>query len=136
PYTTLCRSNNYLWNAMEFLSDDFPNGKGMIDEIHSMNAKIMISIWASFGPATKQYRELPKINGLYSFNTWPESGLTAWPPNMEYPSGVRVYDAFNPKARETYLNHLKDELFELGIDASWIDTAVYVQQCARREYFD
>src|SRR5690606_16487011 len=41
--------NNYLWNAMEFLSDDFPDGKGMIDEIHSMNAKIMISIWASFG---------------------------------------------------------------------------------------
>lgn len=128
--------NNYLWNAMEFLSDDFPDGKGMIDEIHSMNAKIMISIWASFGPATKQYRELQKINGLYSFNTWPESGLTAWPPNMDYPSGVRVYDAFNPKAREIYWKHLKEGLFDLGIDAWWMDSTEPDHLSARPEDLD
>ena len=128
--------NNYLWNAMEFLNEDFPNGKGMIDEIHSMNARIMISIWASFGPATKQYRELQKINALYSFNTWPESGLTAWPPNMDYPSGVRVYDAFNPKAREIYWQHLKEGLFDLGIDAWWMDSTEPDHLSAKPEDLD
>ena len=82
--------NNYLWNAMDFLNEEFPNPKAMINEIHSMNAHMIISIWSSFGPATKQYRELDKIGALYNFRTWPESGLTSWPPKMDYPSGVRV----------------------------------------------
>ncbi|MDD3510983.1 MAG: glycoside hydrolase family 31 protein [Fermentimonas sp.] len=114
--------NNYLWNSMEFLNEDFPNPKAMINDIHEMNAHIIISIWSSFGPATKQYRELEKIGALYNFNTWPESGLTTWPPNMEYPSGVRVYDAFNPKARDIYWKHLNEGLFKLGIDGWWMDS--------------
>ena len=77
-------------NTMDFLNEEFPNPKAMINEIHSMNAHMIISIWSSFGPATKQYRELDKIGALYNFRTWPESGLTSWPPNMEYPSGVRA----------------------------------------------
>ena len=100
--------SNYLWNAMEFLNEEFPNPQAMVNEIHDMNAHMIISIWSSFGPATKQYRQLDKIGALYNFSTWPESGLTAWPPNMDYPSGVRVYDAFNPKARDIYWKYLKD----------------------------
>src|SRR5690554_652646 len=114
--------NNYLWNAMEFLNEDFPNPQGMVDEIHAMNARMIISIWSSFGPATKQYRELNKIGALYDFNTWPESGLTSWPPNMDYPSGVRVYDAFDPRARDIYWKHLNEGLFQLGIDGWWMDS--------------
>lgn len=114
--------NNYLWNAMEFLNEDFPNPQGMVDAIHDMNAHMIISIWSSFGPATKQYRELSKIGALYDFNTWPESGLTSWPPNMEYPSGVRVYDAFNPKARDIYWKYLNEGLMKYGIDGWWMDS--------------
>ncbi len=114
--------SNYLWNAMEFLNEEFPNPQAMVDEIHRMNAHLIISIWSSFGPATKQYRELDQIGALYNFSTWPESGLTSWPPNMDYPSGVRVYDAFNPKAREIYWNHLHSGLFKLGIDGWWMDS--------------
>lgn len=114
--------NNYLWNAMEFLNEDFPNPQGMVDEIHAMNARMIISIWSSFGPATKQYRELNEIGALYDFNTWPESGLTTWPPNMDYPSGVRVYDAFDPRARDIYWKHLNEGLFQLGIDGWWMDS--------------
>ncbi len=114
--------NNYLWNAMDFLNEEFPNPKAMINEIHSMNAHMIISIWSSFGPATKQYRELDKIEALYNFRTWPESGLTSWPPNMDYPSGVRVYDAFNPKARDIYWKYLNEGLFKLGIDGWWMDS--------------
>lgn len=114
--------NNYLWNAMEFLNEEFPNPQAMVNDIHEMNAHMIISIWSSFGPATKQYRQLDKIGALYNFSTWPESGLTSWPPNMDYPSGVRVYDAFNPKARDIYWNHLNNGLFKLGIDGWWMDS--------------
>ncbi len=114
--------NNYLWNAMEFLNEDFPNPQKMITDIHDMNAHIIISIWSSFGPATKPYRELDQLGALFNFKTWPESGLTSWPPNMEYPSGVRVYDPFNPKARDIYWKHLNEGLFKLGIDGWWMDS--------------
>lgn len=114
--------NNYLWNAMEFLNEDFPNPQKMIGDIHDMNAHIIISIWSSFGPATKQYRELDKLGALFNFSTWPESGLTSWPPNMEYPSGVRVYDPFNPQARDIYWKYLNEGLFKPGIDGWWMDS--------------
>lgn len=114
--------NNYLWNAMEFLNEDFPRPQKMIDDIHDMHAHIIISIWSSFGPATKPYRELEKLGALFNFKTWPESGLTSWPPNMEYPSGVRVYDPFNPKARDIYWKYLNKGLFKPGIDGWWMDS--------------
>ena len=50
--------NNYQWNAMEFLNPGFHNPQLMMDSVHSMNAHAIISIWSSFGPQTKQYREL------------------------------------------------------------------------------
>ncbi len=114
--------SNYLWNAMEFLNEEFPNPQAMVNDIHDMHAHMIISIWSSFGPATKQYRKLDEIGALYNFSTWPESGLTSWPPNMDYPSGVRVYDAFNPKARDIYWKHLNEGLFKLGIDGWWMDS--------------
>ena len=114
--------SNYLWNAMEFLNEDFPRPQKMVNDIHGMNAHLIISIWSSFGPATKQYRELDKMGALFNFATWPESGLTSWPPNMQYPSGVRVYDPFNPKARDIYWKYLNNGLFKLGIDGWWMDS--------------
>ena len=89
--------HNYLWNAMDFQNPTFSRPKDMIDEVHALNAHMMISIWSSFGPATKPYRALDKEGLLFDIETWPQSGVDGWPPNMEYPSGVRVYDAYSPK---------------------------------------
>ena len=81
--------DNYLWNAMEFNNPDFSNPERWIKHIHDRNAKLMISIWSSFGPMTKPYRELEPKGLLIDFQTWPQSGLSDWPPRMDYPSGVR-----------------------------------------------
>ena len=113
--------SNYLWNAMDFLSEDFSNGRQMIDEVHKLNAHFMISIWASFGPMTKAFQELKQKNLLFDFETWPQSGLTFWPPRKDYPSGVRVYDAFSPEARDIYWKNLKT-LYDYGTDAWWMDS--------------
>ena len=114
--------SNYLWNAMDFLSEDFLNGKQMIQNVHKKHAHFMISIWASFGPMTQQFRELDAKGLLMPFETWPQSGIShIWPPVMKYPSGVKVYDAFHPEARAIYWKYLKT-LYDYGTDAWWMDS--------------
>ena len=114
--------SNYLWNAMDFLAEDFSNGKQLIQNVHQKHAHFMISIWASFGPMTQQFRELEKIGCLMPFETWPQSGIShVWPPMRDYPSGVKVYDAFHPEARAIYWKYLKT-LYDYGCDAWWMDS--------------
>ena len=114
--------SNYLWNAMDFLAEDFSNGKQLIQNVHKKHAHFMISIWASFGPMTQQFRELEKIGCLMPFETWPQSGIShVWPPMRDYPSGVKVYDAFHPEARAIYWKYLKT-LYDYGCDAWWMDS--------------
>lgn len=114
--------HNYLWNAMDFQNPTFSRPKDMINEVHALNARMMISIWSSFGPATKPYRALDKEGLLFDIETWPQSGVDGWPPNLEYPSGVRVYDAYSPKARDIYWEHLNKGIFQLGMDGWWMDS--------------
>ena len=114
--------SNYLWNAMDFLSEDFTDGPQMIKNVHAKHAHFMISIWASFGPQTQQFRELSEKGLLLPIETWPQSGLShIWPPRMDYPSGVKVYDAFSPVARAIYWKYLKT-LYNYGTDAWWMDS--------------
>lgn len=114
--------HNYLWNAMDFTNPLYPNPKQMLDDVHAMNAHMSISIWSSFGPATKPYRELAPKGLLYDFKTWPASGLDNWPPDPEYPSGVKVYDAYSPEARDIYWKYLDDGIFKYGMDTWWMDS--------------
>ncbi|MEJ2195280.1 MAG: glycoside hydrolase family 31 protein [Ignavibacteriaceae bacterium] len=115
--------NNYLWNAMDFLNVDFYNPQKMVNDVHQLNAHMLISIWNSFGPKTKQYEELDKIGALMDFQTWPLSGSGKWPPRMDYPSGVKVYDPYNPEARDIYWEYLNKGIFSLGIDGWWLDSS-------------
>lgn len=114
--------NNYLWNGMEFMNADFPRPQEMIDEVHAKNAHIIVSIWSSFGPQTKPYKELDAKGMLFNFSTWPQSGISEqWPPRMDYPSGVRVYDAYHPEARAIYWKHLS-RLHNMKLDGWWMDS--------------
>ena len=114
--------SNYLWNAMDFLAEDFAKGPQMIKNVHKKHAHFMISIWASFGPKTKQFLELEEKGLLLPIETWPQSGIShIWPPRMDFPSGVKVYDAFSPAARDIYWKHLR-QLYDYGTDAWWMDS--------------
>ena len=114
--------SNYLWNAMDFLAEDFATGPQLIKNVHAKHAHFMISIWASFGPQTQQFRELNEKGLLLPIETWPQSGIShIWPPVMKYPSGVKVYDAFSPEARAIYWKYLKT-LYDYGCDAWWMDS--------------
>ncbi len=115
--------DNYHWNAMEFLNPKFPNPQQMVDQIHALNAHMIISCWASFGPQTKQYEVLKGKDMLFDFKTWPLSGVNTWPADMNKPSGVSVYDVYHPEALDIYWDYLNSGLFSLGIDGWWLDSS-------------
>ncbi len=97
------------WNAMKFDPITYSNPRQMIDQIHALNARIMISLWPSFGEEAPQYMEFHKRRSLLDFETWPKK------------TGTRVYDPFNPEARKLYWSFVKKGLFDLGIDSWWLD---------------
>ncbi|NDV84054.1 TIM-barrel domain-containing protein [Bacteroides sp. 51] len=103
-------TNNKYWNAMEFGNPEFPDPKAMIDQIHQLNAHIMISVWASFGPKTKPYAEFNKDNLLMGFEPYPHN------------VGAEVYDVYHPKARDIYWRYMNENMFKLGMDAWWLDS--------------
>jgi alpha-D-xyloside xylohydrolase len=107
--------DNYHWNAMEFLNPGFSDPQKMIDDVHALNAHIIISCWASFGSKTKQYAIMKDKGMLFDFRTWPV--------DPDGDDAVKVYDAFNPEARQIYWDHLNKGIFSLGMDGWWLDSS-------------
>ena len=102
-------TDNKHWNSVEFGNPAFPDPQKMVNDIHNMNARVIISVWPSFGPETNIFKEFDKKKLLYDYNTFPHD------------IGVKVYDAFNPKARDIYWKYMNKNLFSLGIDGWWLD---------------
>ncbi len=102
-------TDHAYWNSMTFGNPEFPDPEKMTDDIHNLNAHIVISVWPSFGPETKQYAELEDKGMLYDFFSWPTDPQ------------VKIYDAFNPEARDIYWDYLNKGLFSTGIDGWWLD---------------
>ncbi len=103
--------DNGDWNSMKFDPSAYNNPKEMIDQVHALNARMMISLWPSFGPNTKQYGVFSSNRSLLYFDTWPKG------------SNARLFDTYNPSAQKTYWNSVKNNLFSLGMDAWWMDGA-------------
>jgi len=97
------------WNAVEFLNPEFPDPRGMMDEIHAMKAHALISVWPSFGPETTIYQEFASKDMLMGLSTYPQSFK------------VRAYDAWDPQARDIYWSYLKKNLWDVGLDGWWLD---------------
>jgi len=115
--------DNYEWNSMEFLNPEFPNPKKMVDDVHKMNAHLIISIWASFGPKTKPFQVMKDKGMLMDFVTWPPRAVNTWPAKPTDPvSGVKVYDPYNPEARDIYWDYLNKGIFSVGVDGWWMDS--------------
>ncbi|HEX7572018.1 MAG TPA: TIM-barrel domain-containing protein [Bacteroidota bacterium] len=115
--------DNFHWNAMEFLNPGFPDPKKMVDDVHALNAHIIISVWASFGPQTRQFEVMNRKGMLFDFKTWPLSSKDEWPPDPHFPSGVKVYDVYNPEARDIFWDYLNKGIFSIGVDGWWLDSS-------------
>jgi alpha-glucosidase (family GH31 glycosyl hydrolase) len=97
------------WNAVQFLNPQFPDPAGMMAEIHGLHAHALISVWPSFGPETDIRKELEAENLLLPISTFPQD------------NGVRVYDPWNPRARDIYWSYMERNLWDAGLDGWWLD---------------
>ena len=53
------------WGSHEFDRDRFPDPKGMVDSIHAMNGRIMISVWPKFYATTEHFKEFDEQGWMY-----------------------------------------------------------------------
>lgn len=112
------------WNAIEFRSPKFPNPKHMLEQVHRLNAHAIISVWPSFGPATKPYADFKQQGLLMAHETFPQD------------NGVRVYNAYNPVARNIFWKHLNKTMFSIGMDGWWLDATEPEHNPIKEEDYD
>ncbi|MBR5935392.1 MAG: glycosyl hydrolase family 31 [Bacteroidaceae bacterium] len=91
----------YGWNAMQFDEDKYPDPKAMTDELHSMDMKLMLSVWSKIDKNSEVGREM-NASGYYI-------------------DGTDWIDFFNPDASKAYWKNFSSKLLPTGIDAWWQD---------------
>lgn len=106
----------FWWNRKgEFVfNKNYPDPKAMIDQLHSENFHLMISIWPFFEPGSKNY------DYMQSKGWFVDKFKYAKPPY--HTDGMAVYDATSPEARKFYWEQVDKGLFSIGADAWWMDT--------------
>ncbi len=88
----------------------YPDAQAMIDEIHKMDAKLMISVWPSFGPQTHICKALEQAEGILE------------KANRKEENWGRVHDPLNPKSADIVWEYMNRNLFSIGVDAWWLDS--------------
>lgn len=79
----------------------YPDPAAMVSELHAMEMRLMVSVWAKFDEETSFYQEMSRKGWLLGGSNW--------------------YDAWNPSARDLYYNYSKAAHFSIGVDALWLD---------------
>ena len=114
----------------EFDPARFPDPKAMVDSIHNMGGRMMISVWPKFYVDTEHYKELNDKGWMY--NKANEDGIRDWI-GQGYLYGF--YDAYAQGARELFWKQMYDHYYPLGIDAWWMDASEpNVRDCTDMDY--
>jgi alpha-D-xyloside xylohydrolase len=90
----------------------YPDPKLMVDTLHQEHFHVMISVWPSFQPGSQNYDTFAR-DGFFIRENSDAGGAQP---------ALRIYDPFNPQAREFYWQRMDDQIFKLGFDAWWLDT--------------
>jgi alpha-D-xyloside xylohydrolase len=104
------------WGSHQFDKTRFPDPQGMVDEVHKLNAQLMISVWPKFYPNTDNAKELAAKGFLYQGNLKLKNKDWVGPGYLN-----TDYDPYYPEARKIYYRQVRDNLVKLGIDAWWMD---------------
>ena len=118
------------WGSHEFDPARFPDPKAMVDSIHNLGGRMMISVWPKFYVDTEHYKEFNENGWMY--NRAKEDGVRDWI-GQGYLYGF--YDAYAPEARELFWNQMYEHYYPLGIDAWWMDASEpNVRDCTDMDY--
>jgi len=103
----------FRWGSHRFGRERYPDPQAMTREIHDMNARVMISVWAMFVPGSDNHTEMSAKGFLFPARPSALGGLNPLP--------EQYYDAYNPAARALYWRQISEQLFAKGFDAWWLD---------------
>ena len=104
PIDMIVQDWNYWpqgWGYMKMNPKYYPSPKALADSVHSLNAKLMVSIWPNpqWCPEAEDFKNRSMM--------------------LEHD----VYDVFNSEARKHYWSYAKDEFYSQGFDAWWCDSS-------------
>lgn len=92
----------YGWNAMRFDEEFYPDPKKLVDDLHKIGARLMISVWSKIDE-NSEVGKMASEKGFYIKNT-------SW------------IDFFNDDATKFYWENFSNRLLKpYGIDAWWQD---------------
>ena len=109
------------WGSHQFESSRYPNPQAMLDSVHQMGGRFMISVWPKFYCNTANYKELDGKGWMYhqavvdDIHDWVGPGYVG-----------SFYDAYDAGARRMFWRQMDENLFskyKYGIDAWWMDAS-------------
>ncbi len=123
PVDNIVQDWNYWkldsWGSHEFESARYPNPQAMLDSVHALHGRFMISVWPKFYDTVNNYKELDAKGWMYHQAI--KDDIHDW-------LGFRgsFYDAYDAGARKMFWRQMDENLYtkyKFGIDAWWMDAS-------------
>ncbi|MBP3766950.1 MAG: DUF5110 domain-containing protein [Prevotella sp.] len=123
PVDNIVQDWNYWkldsWGDHTFEASRYPNPQAMLDSVHAMHGRFMISVWPKFYDTVKNYKELDQNGWMYHQAV--KDDIHDW-------LGFRgsFYDAYDAGARKMFWRQMDENLYTKynhGIDAWWMDAS-------------
>ncbi len=123
PVDNIVQDWNYWkldsWGDHTFEAARYPNPQAMLDSVHAMNGRFMISVWPKFYDTVDNYKEIDAKGWMYHQAV--KDDIHDW-------LGFRgsFYDAYDAGARRMFWRQMDDNLYskyKYGIDAWWMDAS-------------
>ena len=125
PIDNIVQDWNYWpenqWGSHQFEESRFPNPQAMLDSVHAMHGRFMISVWPKFYCNTDNYKELDAKGWMYIQS--PTDDIHDWV-GPGYKNGF--YDAYDAGARKMFWRQMNENLYtkyKFGVDAWWMDAS-------------
>ena len=123
PVDNIVQDWNYWplpdWGSHEFETSRFPNPQAMLDSVHQMNGRFMISVWPKFYETVANYKELDSNGWIYRQAITDD--IHDW---LGFKGSF--YDAYDAGARKMFWRQMNEKLYSkynFGIDAWWMDAS-------------
>ncbi|WP_413728981.1 TIM-barrel domain-containing protein [Sodalis sp. RH22] len=95
---------------------DWPDPKGMVDELRAMGIELMVSIWPTVDSRADSFADM-ETKGLLVRT---DRGV---PINLDSRGSTTFFDPTNPKARAYVWKKIKKNYYDIGIRLFWLDMA-------------
>ena len=107
------------WGSHEFDPARFPDPEKMLDDVHAMHGRFMISVWPKFYTNTEHYKELKEAG--YAYTHAEDTAIVDW-----LGHGQSFYDAYSEGGRKMFWRQIDETLYSRygkKIDAWWMDAS-------------